>query len=155
MNKEYDSENGGGSEMSETKRSRWHISSDTRSVLTVVAVVLAGLGAVWGVCQHTVSRLETEFHKQNARMDRIESTIAEGARQSQAAMTEGFRRSHARMDRTDVRIDRLEQKLDAIDAFLREGRLPVGVEGGESTPAPAAKPGGFSATSSWPLLGDR
>ena len=141
--------------MSETKRSRWHISSDTRSVLTVVAVVLAGLGAVWGVCQHTVSRLETEFHKQNARMDRIESTIAEGARQSQAAMTEGFRRSHARMDRTDVRIDRLEQKLDAIDAFLREGRLPVGVEGGESTPAPAAKPGGFSATSSWPLLGDR
>ena len=177
MNKEYDSENGGGSEMSETKRSRWHISSDTRSVLTVVAVVLAGLAAVWGVCQHTVSRLETEFHQQNARMDRIESTMAEGARQSQAAMTEGlrqsqaamtegfrqsqaamtegFRLSHARMDRTDVRIDRLEQKLDAIDAFLREGRLPVGVEGGESTPAPAAKPGGFSATSSWPLLGDR
>jgi len=195
MNKEYDSENGGGSEMSETKRSRWHISSDTRSVLTVVAVVLAGLGAVWAVCQHTVSRLETEFHQQNARMDRIESTMAEGARQSQAAMAEGarqsqaamaegfrqsqaamtegfrlsharmdriesamaegFRLSHARMDRTDVRIDRLEQKLDAIDAFLREGRLPVGVEGGESTPAPAAKPGGFSATSSWPLLGDR
>ena len=84
-----------------------------------------------------------------------QAAMTEGFRLSQAAMTEGFRLSHARMDRTDVRIDRLEQKLDAIDAFLREGRLPVGVEGGESTPAPAAKPGGFSATSSWPLLRDR
>ena len=170
--------------MSETKRSRWHISSDVRSVLAVVAVVLAGLAAVWGVAEYAVSRLEPrfdqidmQFTQQNARLDRIESTMAEGFRQfhaameegfrqshaamaegfrlSQTAMTEGFRLSHARMDRTDVRIDRLEQKLDAIDAFLREGRLPVGVEGGESTPAPAAKPGGFSATSSWPLLRDR
>lgn len=136
--------------MSETKRSRWHISSDVRSVLAVVAVVLAGLAAVWGVAEYAVSRLEPrfdqidmQFTQQNARLDRIESTMAEG-----------FRQFHARMDRTDVRIDRLEQKLDAIDAFLREGRLPVGVEGGESTPAPAAKPGGFSATSSWPLLRD-
>ena len=155
MNKEYDSENGGGSEMSETKRSRWHISSDARNVLAVVAVVLAGLGAVWAVCQHTVSRLETEFHQQNARMDRIESTMAESARQSQAAMAEGFRQSHTRMDRTDVRIDRLEQKLDAIDAFLRQGRPPIGPQGGESTPAPVARPGGFSATSGWPLQRDR
>ena len=166
MNKEYDSENGGGSEMSETKRSRWHISSDARSVLAVVAVVLAGLAAVWGVCQHTVSRLETEFHQQNARMDRIESTMAEGFRLSQAAMTEGFRLSHARMDRIESamaegfrlshgRINRLEEKVDAIEAFLRQGRPPVGVQGDEATPAPVAKPGGFSATASWPLLRDR
>ena len=122
MNKEYDSENGGGSEMSETKRSRWHISSDTRSVLTVVAVVLAGPAAVWGVAEYAVSRLEPRFDQidmqftqqnlrfdqQDARMDRIESAI-----------TEGFSRSHARMDRTDARIDRLEEKVDAIEAFLR------------------------------------
>ena len=180
MNKEYDSENGGGSEMSETKRSRWHISSDVRSVLTVVAVVLAGLAAVWGVAEYAVSRLEPRFDQidmqftqqnlrfdqQDARMDRIESTMAEGFRQSQAAMAEGFRLSHARMDRIESamaegfrlshgRINRLEEKVDAIEAFLRQGRPPVGVQRDEATPAPVAKPGGFSATSSWPLLRDR
>ena len=75
--------------MSETKRSRWHISSDVRSVLAVVAVVLAGLAAVWGVAEYAVSRLEPrfdqidmQFTQQDARMDRIESTMAEGFHQS-------------------------------------------------------------------------
>ena len=81
-------------------------------------------------------------------MDRIESTMAEGFRQFHAAMAEGFRLSHGG-------INRPEEKVDAIEAFLRQGRLPVGVEGGESTPAPAAKPGGFSAAPSWPVLRDR
>lgn len=174
--------------MSETKRSRWHISCDVRIVRTVTVVVLVLVGAVWGVCECIVSELELRFDQQDARMDRIESTMAEGFRlshaamaegfrlshaataegfrQSQAAMTEGFRLSHARMDRIESamaegfrlshgRINRLEGKLDSIGTFLRQGRPPVGVKGGESTPAPAAKPGGFSATSSWPLLGGR
>ena len=151
--------------MSETKRSRWHISCDVRIVRTVTVVVLMLVGAVWGVCECIVSELELRFHQQNARLDRIESTMAEGFRQSHAAMTEGFRQSHARMDRIESamaegfrlshgRIDRLEEKVDAIEAFLRQGRPPVGVEGGESTPAPVARSGGFSATSGWPLLRD-
>ena len=122
--------------MSETKRSRWHISCDVRIVRTVTVVVLMLVGAVWGVCECIVSELELRFHQQNARLDRIESTMAEGFRQFHAAMAEGFRLSHGG-------INRPEEKVDAI-----------GPQGGESTPAPAAKPGGFSATSSWPLLRD-
>lgn len=123
--------------MSETKRSRWHISCDVRIVRTVTVVVLMLVGAVWGVCECIVSELELRFHQQNARLDRIESTMEEGFRQSHAAMAEGFRLSHGG-------INRPEEKVDAI-----------GPQGGKSTPAPVAKPGGFSATSSWPLLRDR
>ena len=123
--------------MSETKRSRWHISCEVRIVRTVTVVVLMLVGAVWGVCECIVSELELRFHQQNARLDRIESTMEEGFRQSHAAMAEGFRLSHGG-------INRPEEKVDAI-----------GPQGGKSTPAPVAKPGGFSATSSWPLLRDR
>ena len=123
--------------MSETKRSRWHISCEVRIVRTVTVVVLMLVGAVWGVCECIVSELELRFHQQNARLDRIESTMAEGFRQFHAAMEEGFRLSHGG-------INRPEEKVDAI-----------GPQGGKSTPAPVAKPGGFSATSSWPLLRDR
>jgi len=155
--------------MSETRRSRWHISCDVRIVRTVTVVVLVLVGAVWGVCECIVSRLEPrfdqidtqftqqnlQFDQQDARIDRIESAITEGFRQFHAAMAEGFRLSHARMDRTDARIDRLEEKVDGIEAFLRQGRPPIGVQQDESTPAPIAEPGGFSAAPSWPVLRDR
>ena len=134
--------------MSETKRSRWHISCDVRIVRTVTVVVLMLVGAVWGVCECIVSELDLRFHQQNARLDRIESTMAEGFRQFHAAMEEGFRQSHAAMAEgfrlSHGGINRPEEKVDAI-----------GPQGGKSTPAPVAKPGGFSATSSWPLLRDR
>lgn len=134
--------------MSETKRSRWHISCDVRIVRTVAVVVLVLVGAVWGVCECIVSELELRFDQQDARMDRIESTMAEGFRQFHAAMAEGFRLSHGG-------INRPEEKVDGIEAFLRQGRPPIGVQQDESTPAPIAEPGGFSAAPSWPVLRDR
>ena len=180
MNEEYDKENGGPMEVSEEKRSRWHISSDVRNLLAVFVAALALLGAVWGVCDYALSGLharfdeiDVRFDRQDRRMDGIESAMAEGLRQTREAtaeglrqtreaMAEGFRQTHDRIDRTDARIDRLdtkvdrlETKVDGIDAFLRQGgpQLPVG--GGDSNPAPVAKPEGSSRDSSWPLSQDR
>ena len=186
-NEEYDKENGGPMEVSEEKRSRWHISSDVRNLLAVFVAALALLGAVWGVCDHALSKLDARFDeidaefdkidgrfdRQDSRMDGIESAMAEGFRQTREAMAEGFRqtreataegfrqthdhidRTDARIDRLDARVDRLETKVDGIDAFLRQGgpQLPVG--GGDSNPAPVAKPEGSSRDSSWPLSRDR
>ena len=174
-------------EVSEEKRSRWHISSDVRNLLAVFVAALALLGAVWGVCDYALSKLDARFDeidaefdkidgrfdRQDSRMDGIESAMAEGFRQTREAMAEGFRqareataegfrqthdhidRTDARIDRLDARVDRLETKVDGIDAFLRQGgpQLPVG--GGDSNPAPVAKPEGSSRDSSWPLSRDR
>lgn len=158
MNNEYDKESGGQREVSEAKRSRWHISADTRNVLAVFFGALVVLSALWGVCDYALSRLDARFDeidaefdkidarfdRQDLRMDRIEST-----------MTEGFRQTHDRMDRTDARIDRLETKVDAIDTFLRHGRQQIPVEGDGATPVPVAKPAGSGGESSWPLPQDR
>lgn len=151
MNEEYDRENGGQREVSEAKRSRWHISADTRNLLAVFFGTLVLFSTVWGVCEYALARLDAKFDeigvrfdRQERRMDRIESALAEG-----------FRQTHGRIDRTDARIDRIESKVDAIDAFLRQGRQQVPVEGDGATPVPDAKPEGSRRGSSWPLPRDR
>jgi len=62
--------------------------------------------------------LETDLDQIGRRLDRLESTTAEG-----------FRQANDRMDRTDTRIDRLEAKVDKIESLLIEHRLRVPVEG--------------------------
>ena len=62
--------------------------------------------------------LDTDLEQIGRRLDRIESTTAEG-----------FRQANDRMDRTDTRIDRLEAKVDKIESLLIEHRLRVPVEG--------------------------
>lgn len=181
MNEEYDKENGGPRDVSEAKRSRWHISADARNLLAVAVAMLALFSAVWGVCDYALSRMDARFDeidaefdeikvrfdRQDRRMDRIDSAMTEGFRQTEGRMTEGFRQTngrmtegfrqtHDRIDRTDARIDRLETKVDGIDAFLRQGRpQQTPVEGGGSAPAPDAKPSVSGRDWSWPHLRDR
>lgn len=172
MNNEYDKESGGQREVSESKRSRWHISADTRGVLAVFFGALVVLSAVWGVCDYALSRLDARFDEIDAEFDKIDARFntidarfdgvdARFDRQDlrmdriESTMTEGFRQTHDRIDRTDARIDRLETKVDAIDTFLRQGRPHIPVEGDGTTPGPVANPEGSGGESSWPLRRDR
>ena len=104
------------------------------------------LAAVWGVCESSFSRLSDRFDQQekrfeqqarwfellDGRFDLLETDLGQIGRRLdrlESTTAEGFRQANDRMDRTDTRIDRLEAKVDKIESLLIEHRLRVPVEG--------------------------
>ena len=152
MSNSYTDENGGVQEVSETTESRWHISSDVRNVLVLFVGAVTLLAGVWGVCEHSISGLSDRFDRQDARFDRIDARFDQqdtelvrvGGRLDRLESTtaEGFRQATGRMDRTDIRMDRLDAKVDRIETLLIDYLLRIGMPSEESTPKPGARPAG-------------
>lgn len=118
MKRWYASGKSSESPVNATTKAWWSPGSEIRTALTFVSTVGCFLVGVWGITSSVVSGVE-------ARMDRIETTMAEGFRESnarmdriEAAMAEGFRQSNARMDRIESDLNRIESDIKRIEADI-------------------------------------
>ena len=92
-------------------------------------------------------QVDARFDQQNARFDQVDAQFDQQDKELvriESTMAEGFRQTTGRIDRLEAKVDRIEMIL--IDYILR-----IGVQGDESAPEPAAQPAGLGNSASQTL----